>query len=143
MLSKMVNCMVIVENDMNLAAQGEKYCGAAQAERDFVFIHIGTNVGAGVFLGGRIHHGSHWSAGEIAYLRLPSISRRQPTIHEFGELEAVLTGPGILKSWREEFRGNARLGAQKKRDLDAVGILNLAQAGDPCAVRIVRQRSEI
>jgi glucokinase len=142
MLSKMVGCLVIVENDTNLAAQGEQYCGAAQSQKDFVFINIGTNVGAGIFLDGKIHHGAQWSAGEIAYLRLPSISRRQPTIHEFGELEAVLTGPGILKSWRQEVRGKARPGAEK-RDLDAVGVLNLAQRGDPRAVRIVRQRSEI
>jgi glucokinase len=139
MLSKMVNCLVIVENDMNLAAQGEHYCGAAQGEQDFVFINIGTNVGAGVFLGGKIHHGSHWSAGEIAYLRLPSVSRRQPTIHEFGELETVLTSTGILRSWQEESGKAARAG----REIDAVGILNLAQAGDPRAEKVVRHRAEI
>lgn len=139
MLSKITNCLVIVENDMNLAALGEHYCGAAQAEKNFVFMKIGTNVGAGIFLGGRIHHGSQWSAGEIAYLRLPSISRRQPTIHEFGELEMVLTSSGILKSWQEESGKAARTG----REIDAVGILNLAQAGDIRAEKIVRQRAEI
>lgn len=139
MLSKVANCMVIVENDMNLAALGERYCGAAQAEKDFIFIHIGTNVGAGIFLGGRIHHGSQWSAGEIAYLRLPSISRRQPTIHEFGELETVLTSSGILKSWHEE-GGKTTLGGRK---IDAIGILNLAQAGDGRAEKIVLHRAEI
>jgi len=139
MLSKIANCLVIVENDMNLAALGEHYCGAAQAEKNFVFMKIGTNVGAGVFLSGRIHHGSQWSAGEIAYLRLPSISRRQPTIHEFGELEMVLTSSGILKSWQEESGKASRTG----REIDAVGILNLAQAGDVRAEKIVRQRAEI
>jgi glucokinase len=139
MLSKVVNCLVIVENDMNLAAQGEKYCGAAQAENDFILINIGTNVGAGIFLGGRIHHGSQWSAGEIAYLRLPSISRRQPTIHEFGELETVVTSSGILKSWQEE-GGKTTLSGRK---IDAIGILNLAQAGDARAEKIVRRRAEI
>jgi glucokinase len=139
MLGRIVNCLVIVENDTNLAAQGEQYCGAAQGEKDFVFINVGTNVGAGVFLGGRIHHGSQWSAGEIAYLRLPSISRRQPTIHEFGELETVLTSSGILKSWNEENGKTVRAG----REIDAVGILNLAQAGDARAEKIVRQRAEI
>jgi glucokinase len=139
MLSKIANCLVIVENDMNLAALGEHYCGAAQAEKNFVFMKIGTNVGAGIFLGGRIHHGSQWSAGEIAYLRLPSISRRQPTIHEFGELEMVLTSSGILKSWQEESGKASRTG----REIDAMGILNLAQAGDVRAEKIVRQRAEI
>ena len=139
MLRKVANCMVVIENDMNLAALGEKYCGAAQAEQDFIFIQIGANVGSGIFLGGRIHHGSQWSAGEIAYLRLPSTSRRQPTIHEFGELETILTCSGILKSWHEA-GGKATLGGRK---IDAVGILNLAQAGDPRAEKIVRQRAEI
>lgn len=139
MLSKVVNGPVMVDNDVNLAAQGEKYCGAAQGENDFVLIHIGRNVGAGIFLGGRIHHGSQWSAGEIAYLRLPSISRRQPTIHEFGELETVLTSSGILKSWLEE--GGKPILAGRK--IDAIGILNLAQAGDFRAEKIVGQRAEI
>lgn len=139
MLSKVTNCLVIVENDMNLAALGEKYCGAAQAEKDFVFMYIGRNVGAGIFLGGRIHHGSHWSAGEIAYLRLPSISRRLPTIHEFGELETVLTSSGILKSWHDD----GGKSSQNGRKMDAVGILKLAQAGNAKAAKIVRRRAEI
>ena len=145
MLGKVVNCLVIVENDMNLAAQGERFCGAAQAEKDFVLINIGTNVGAGIFLGGKIHHGSQWSAGEIAYLRLPSVSRRQPTIHEFGELETVLTSSGILKSWNDKSKSEPRelSVGRTKREMDAIGILNLAQAGDARAEKIVRQRAEI
>ena len=143
MLSKIAKCLVIVENDTNLAAQGEQYCGAAQTESDFVFINIGTNVGAGIFLRGRIHHGAQWSAGEIAYLRLPSISRRRPTIHEFGELETVLTTSGILKRWHEEAGKTARRGGGVESKMDASGILKLAQAGDACAEKIVHQVTEI
>lgn len=139
MLSKAISSPVMVDNDVNLAARGEKYCGAAQAENDFVLIHIGKNVGAGIFLGGRIHHGSQWSAGEIAYLRLPSVSRRQPTIHEFGELEMVLTNSGILKSWRKKGREPTSVSGK----ITAVGILDLAQAGDARAERIMRQRAQI
>lgn len=143
MLSKIANCLVIVENDVNLAAQGEWYCGAAQSEEDFILVNIGTNVGAGIFLKGRIHHGSQWSAGEIAYLRLPSISRRQPTIHEFGELETVLTSTGIRRSW---YDGSGKLLQGVNRDerkVDAVEVLNLARAGDARAGKIVRRRAEI
>jgi glucokinase len=141
MLSKIAGCPVIVENDTNLAAQGEHFRGSAQGVKDFVFINIGTNVGAGIFLDGRIHHGAEWSAGEIAYLRLPSISRRQLTIHEFGELESVLTSRGILKSWRAA-RSKSSRGAGKT-ELDALDVLNLAQEGDGPAVKIVRHHSEI
>ena len=138
-LSKIVDCLVIVENDTNLAAQGERFCGAAQAEETFILIHIGPNVGAGIVLGGQIYHGSQWSAGEIGYLRLPNTSRRRPTLHEFGELETVLTSSGILESWNEG-KKNAS-GAQEK--MDALGVLNLAQAGDGRAEKIVQHRAGI
>ena len=143
MLEKIVKCLVIVENDTNLAAQGEKYNGAARMETDFIFVNIGTNVGAGIFLRGRIHHGSQWSAGEIAYLRLPSISRRQPTIYEFGELETVLTTSGILKRWHGEGGESTQQGIRTEVAMDAVGILNRALAGDARAGNIVRQVAEI
>jgi glucokinase len=142
MLSKIVKCLVIVENDTNLAAQGEQHCGAAQNEKDFIFINIGTNVGAGIFLQGRIHHGSQWSAGEIAYLRLPSISRRQPTIHEFGELETVLTTSGILKKWHEETDGSEKKTGSTDSETGALDILTLAQAGNARAEKVVRYLAE-
>jgi glucokinase len=143
MLSRIVNCHIIVENDMNLAALGEQFRGAARSERDFVLIHLGANVGAGICLEGRVHHGAHWSAGEIGYLRLPSISRRAPAIHEFGELESVLTSSGILKSWRE-ICAKASPGAKRAEPpVDATAILNLARAGDSCAAKLIRQRAEI
>jgi glucokinase len=137
LLSKVVECRVIVENDTNLAALGERYRGAAQTEETFICINIGTNVSAGIVLGGRIHHGSQWSAGEIAYLRLPHVSRRYPTLHEFGELEMVLTSSGILKSWQESRATSA------SRQVDAQAVLNLAQAGDPRAKKIIQHRAEI
>jgi len=143
MLNKIVDCLIIIENDTNLAAQGEHYCGAAQTEQDFVFISIGTNVGAGIMLGGKIHHGSRWSAGEIAYLRLPHILRRQPTIHEFGELEAVLTSSGILKSWNQENRKSGRSAEKSGRKIYAVDVLDLAQGGEVLAKKVVRLRADI
>jgi len=137
-LGKIIDCLVIVENDTNLAAQGERYCGAAQAEESFILIHIGPNVGSGIVLGGQIYHGSQWSAGEIGYLRLPNTSRRRPTLHEFGELETVLTSSGILESWNEGKKNMS--GAQ---EMDALGVLNLAQAGDARAEKIVQHRAGI
>src|ERR1700740_2712382 len=52
MLARELKCPVLVDNDTNLAAQGEFHCGAARGESDFVFITIGEGVGAGVFLNG-------------------------------------------------------------------------------------------
>jgi glucokinase len=143
LLSKHVDCRVIVENDTNLAAAGERHRGAARTEQTFILIDIGDNVSAGIVLEGKLHHGAQWSAGEIAYLRLPSILRKQPALHEFGELESVLTSAGILKSWNEASVKQRNASAPTGRQMDAQGVLNLAQAGDPLASRIVLHRAEI
>jgi glucokinase len=140
-LNKIVDCLVIIENDINLGALGERHCGAAQAEESFILIHIGPNVGAGIVLNGQIYHGSQWSAGEIGYLRLPNTSRRRPTLHEFGELETVLSSDGILESWREARKKPARDATQGDESLDAKGVLNLAQAGNARAEKIVQHRA--
>jgi glucokinase len=139
-LNRIVDCLVILENDTNLAALAERYRGAAQGQDTFILIRIGPNVSAGIVLGGQIFHGSQWSAGEIAYLRLPNTSRRYPTLHEFGELETVLTGSGILESWRESNSKNSSA-AKKHADLSAIDVLDLALAGDATAERIIQQRA--
>jgi glucokinase len=142
LLSKIVDCLVIVENDTNLSALGERYRGAAQFEETFIVINIGANVSAGIVLGGRIHHGAQWSAGEIAYLRLPHVSRKLPALHEFGELESVLTSSAILRSWQEAsgLDGDASTTSEQT---GALAVLNLAQAGDPQAKKIIQHRATI
>jgi glucokinase len=142
-LNKIVDCLVIIENDTNLAAQGERYCGAAQGEETFILIHIGPNVGAGIVLGGEIYHGSQWSAGEIAYLRLPSTSRRRPTLYEFGELDTLLTSSGILESWQEAKKKPGQDATVEDEKTDALRVLDLAQAGDARAEKIVQHRAGI
>lgn len=143
LLSRHVDCLVIIENDTNLSALGEHHRGAAQCEQTFILIDIGANVSAGIVLEGKLHHGAQWSAGEIAYLRLPHILRRQPALHEFGELEAVLTGTGILKSWKDAGAkaGSASVPAESR--MDAVEILNLAHTGDARARKVILHRAGI
>lgn len=61
---------VRVDNDANMAALGERWTGSARDVDDFVFIAIGAGVGAGVMVGGRLHRGHHWYAGEISRMNL-------------------------------------------------------------------------
>jgi len=139
MLGSEFRCQVIVENDTNLAAQGEHYRGAAQGEENFVFITIGEGVGAGIFVGGGIYRGSRWSAGEIGYLRVPNILRENPTLHGYGKLEKVLGARGILKSWRASDKGS-RAHPKVNR---AAEVFDLAAAGNAQAKRLLKQRATI
>lgn len=139
MLARELKCPVLVDNDTNLAAAGEFHCGAARGEDDFVFVTIGEGVGAGIFLNGRIYRGSRWSAGEIGYLRVPNISKENPSIHKYGKLETALSASAILKSWR----ANARPSAFRSRVLRVADIWDLAISGNALAKRILRQHATI
>jgi predicted NBD/HSP70 family sugar kinase len=58
---------VTLENDINLAALGERWLGVARGVDDFVFLSVGTGMGAGIVLGGELHSGRHGFAGEIDF----------------------------------------------------------------------------
>jgi len=139
MLRQQFACALFVENDTNLAAIGEHFRGVAQAEESFIFVSVGSGVGAGIFVNGQIVHGSSWSAGEIGYLHIPNVSSMQPSLYEFGRLEQVLGAPGILRSWNAV---SSKSGATGKI-LKASGVLDLALTGNSTAQKVVHQRARL
>ena len=61
---------VILENDANAAALGEKWLGAAKAVADMCMVTLGTGVGGGIILGGKIWHGMTGMAGELGHINV-------------------------------------------------------------------------
>ena len=64
---------VIIENDVNLAALGENWFGIGEGVNNLVMISIGTGIGSGIILDGKLHRGYRDSSGEIGYL-LPGLN---------------------------------------------------------------------
>ena len=70
LLQARMNAPVRVDNDANMAALGERWQGSARRVNDFVFLALGAGVGAGIVVGGRLHRGHHWYAGEVSHMNL-------------------------------------------------------------------------
>jgi predicted NBD/HSP70 family sugar kinase len=66
-LQERLGLPVTLENDINLAALGERWRGVARGVDDFAFLSIGTGMGAGIVLRGELHRGHHGGAGELDY----------------------------------------------------------------------------
>jgi predicted NBD/HSP70 family sugar kinase len=81
---------VTLENDVNLAALGEQWRGVAQGVDDFVFLSIGTGLGAGIVLDGRLHRGRHGAAGELDYSRAGRLDETDPSAGAISALAAQL-----------------------------------------------------
>jgi glucokinase len=95
------NAPVRVDNDANMAALGERWQGSARDIDDFVFIAIGAGVGAGVVVGGRLHRGHHWYAGEISRMNLDHRDW-QVDFGQSGYLEQRV-GAGGPSGWKAVF----------------------------------------
>ncbi|HKT00260.1 MAG TPA: ROK family transcriptional regulator, partial [Rugosimonospora sp.] len=80
---------IVLENDVDLAALGEQAFGLGHGVADFVYLSVGSGLGAGAILGGRLHRGAHGAAGELAFLPVapPSDRPADPAVLRRGMLE--------------------------------------------------------
>jgi glucokinase len=140
LLEEALSIPAAIDNDVNLAALGESWAGAAQNIPDFVFLAIGTGLGAGIFLDGRPFHGMGWTAGEIGYMLLPGTPDQPADRGEPGALEGMLGGEGIKAQWLARWSTNA---TSLPRDLNATQIFDHAVAGDPLAQLILQQSAHM
>jgi glucokinase len=128
-----------VENDVNTAALAESKIGAGKGVRDFVFLAVGTGIGAGIVLNGRLFHGMGWSAGEIGYMLVPGTATTPVETGEPGALERIVGGEGIRAEWQSQW--NPRL-TKLPEDLMATQVFDHAVAGDALAQKVLHQSAE-
>jgi glucokinase len=83
-----------VDNDVNLAALGEQWFGAADGASNIVLIALGTGVGAGLIIDGVPYRGHTESAGEVGLL-ISSRAELDQRYDKFGALESIISGTGI------------------------------------------------
>jgi glucokinase len=140
MLESAFNIQVAVDNDVNLAALGESSAGAAQGSTDFVFIAIGTGLGAGIILNGQPFRGKNWSAGEIGYMLVPGVRERSADHGEPGGLEGMIGGEGIKAEWQRQW-SEERTALLK--ELTATEIFDGALGGDQLAQSILEQTARM
>jgi glucokinase len=128
-----------VENDVNTAAIAESKIGAGREVRDFVFLAIGTGIGAGIVLNHRLFHGMNWSAGEIGYLLVPGTSVKPVDTGEPGALESIVGGEGIKAQWQSVWNQDL---TTLPKDLVATQVFDHALAGDALAMTVLQKSAE-
>lgn len=69
-LSGEYGCPVVVDNDVNIMAVGERHAGVAHAVDNLLFVKIGTGIGCGIFLDGQIYRGPNGCAGDIGHIQV-------------------------------------------------------------------------
>jgi glucokinase len=126
LLGKAIGAPVRIANDLSVAAWGERRFGAAKGIDDVVLVFVGTGVGSGLILGGRLHEGAQGVAGEFGHVKVrparPATTPRRCGCGQMGCLEAYTSGVNVAARVREEIAAGAK-----------TSILDLA-CGDPARV---------
>jgi predicted NBD/HSP70 family sugar kinase len=117
---------VVVENDANLGALAETHFGAGRGATELVYLKISSGIGAGVMIGGRIHHGAGGTAGEIGHM-LVDEAGHVCRCGNRGCLETVAAGPGLLE----------QLSRTHGSGLALEDVVTLAAGGDPGCRRVI------
>jgi glucokinase-like ROK family protein len=96
-LARALDAPVVVDNDVNAMALGELHAGVGRSMRDMLFVKLGTGIGCGVVLNGRLHRGSSGSAGDIGHIavRHPDLPEVRCACGRLNCLEAYAGGRAI------------------------------------------------
>jgi len=135
-----------LDNDANCATMGEWWRGAAQGTRNVVGLTIGTGIGGGIVLDGKLYHGASDVAGEIGHTTIDSTGR-YCRCGNYGCLEAYASGPAIALRAREALERDEasilhRMVSDDFDQLTAAIVYDAANHGDALALELVRDTAK-
>jgi glucokinase len=138
-IERLLGTRVILENDANVAALGEKWLGAAREVDDLVMLTLGTGVGGGIVLKGRIWHGMTGMAGEFGHMTVEPEGPRCGCGNR-GCLEQYASATAVVRMAKEAIASGRAPGlttaASSDLEFNAKAIYNLAIQGDAEAKKI-------
>ena len=141
-LTDLLELPVFVDNDVNVGVLGEATYGAARGIDDVVGLFVGTGLGGGIVLDGKLRRGFRWGAGEVGhtYLFWPG---KKPK-----DIEKIASRGAISKELAKVVRKGkspilAEILAQRKDDRITSGVIRRAlAAGDPITIKVVSRAQE-
>lgn len=127
-------------NDANCAALGEHWKGGGVGCRSTVFVTLGTGVGGGVIIDGRVLDGAHGVGGEIGHITVSAPDRVPCTCGKRGCIEQYASATGIVRMARERLAASEEETALRgMEDLSCKDVFAAAKSGDGFAERILEQ----
>ncbi|SER68462.1 ROK family glucokinase [Salipaludibacillus aurantiacus] len=144
-LETLLHIPVIVDNDANLAAGGEKWKGAGEGADNLLAVTLGTGVGGGIIAGGEIIHGESGLAGEIGHITAVKSEGAPCNCGKKGCLETVSSATGIARLGREaaeEYKtGYLNDILTESGTVTAKDVFDGAKKGDETALKVVKESS--
>ncbi|MBP1042360.1 ROK family protein [Vagococcus sp. BWB3-3] len=126
-----LNIPVVLLNDANAAALGELWQGSIKSVTNLVFVTLGTGVGGGIIIDGKIINGAHSSGGEIGHIPVVASTERICGCGNTNCLESYASAAGMITTINELIRN------PKERVTNAEEIFSLLSSGNSEAQKTV------
>lgn len=137
-LFKKTGLPVKAGNDANVAALGEMWQGGGKGHEDVVMVTLGTGVGGGIIIGGKMVAGCHGAGGEIGHIKMRSDENDTCGCGKKGCLEQYASATGIVRMAKQKLAVEAReTKLTSIQPLTAKDIFDAAKEGDAVALELV------
>ncbi len=135
--------IVRVANDANLAAAGEIYKGVASGYINAFMVTLGTGIGGGVIIDGRVVDGINGVSGEIGHTHIDDLFNLDCNCGKSGCLETVASATGIVRLAKEYLiKSNKPSKLRRYPEFSAKKVIDFAKAGDDLATEIIDKSME-
>lgn len=146
-LSEKLGVPVILENDANAAAFGEYKAGAAKNTTNFVALTIGTGIGSGVVLDGKIYRGNNGIAGELGHSVI-KLGGRQCSCGRKGCIDVYASATGLITTTKEAMETNKeslmwQLSKGDIKNVTGITAFKAARQKDKTALEVVNSYVEV
>lgn len=131
-------------NDANVAALGEAWKGAAAGAKNVILVTLGTGVGGGIIVDGKIVSGHHGAGGEIGHACVVHGEEEACNCGNRGCLEQYASATGIVRMAKKELessRDDSKLRSEK--EISAKAVLDAYKEGDALAIRVMDKVGDI
>ena len=143
-LSGMTGLKVRVGNDANVAALGEMWQGGAKGSSDVILVTLGTGVGGGIIVDGKIVAGFDGAGGEIGHITVNNDEIEPCNCGQYGCLEQYTSATGIVRMAKRKLAKTSEETKLRSYDrLSAKNVFDEAKAGDSVALGLVDDLGEI
>lgn len=139
-LSELTGLNAKAGNDANVAALGEAWKGAAAGAKNVVLVTLGTGVGGGIIVDGKIVAGSHGAGGEVGHASMEHDEEESCNCGNKGCLEQYASATGIVRVAKRVLAATEEDSSLRKFSrLSAKNVLDAYKAGDAVAAQIMNQ----
>ncbi len=141
-LEKLTGWKVRAVNDANAAALGEMWKGGAHGYRHVVLLTLGTGIGGGIIINGKVIPGAHGAGGEVGHVHVEDAETEICNCGNRGCLEQVASATGIVRLARRVLESDDTPSVLRGSELSAKAVFDAVKAGDPAAVQVAEKFGE-